>query len=237
MGSAFCCVRRKILFWVVVMQQCSLFCTLIIYNDKTVYKMGGKGMRTIFLGLMMAVVVLTGCGINAKGRDDALQTKADDVTARQEETSMETETSTEAETKGNVQVEFSYDNIYMAVELPAGWEYEIKELDEKQEGETCGIIFGPTEQKELRYELFYHSFYGICATGVTIEELQLENGTDIWRYSEVIENTLWRNIVFEYEKPEDEKGSYVLQYYADEKLAEKYEEELRGILETIVVGR
>lgn len=194
-------------------------------------------MRIIFAGLMMAVVVLAGCGVNAKGEDNTLQTQADHVTARQEETSMEAETSAEPETEVGIQAEFSHDKIYMSVELPAGWEYETKELDEKQEGDTCGIIFGPAEQKELRYELFYHSSYGICATGVTIEELQLENGTDIWRYSEVIDNTLWRNIVFEYEKPEDENGTYVLAYYADEKLAEKYEEELQGILETIVVSR
>ena len=188
-------------------------------------------MRTIFWGIMAAVLVLAGCGMNAKGEDNVLQTQTDNVTVRQEETS------TESETKGNIHAEFSHDKIYMSVELPAGWEYEIKELDEKQEGDTCGIIFGPSEQKEMRYKLLYHSFYGICATGVTIEELQLKNGTDIWRYSEVIENTLWRDIVFEYEKPEDEKGTYVLQYYADEKVAEKYEEELRGILETIVVSR
>lgn len=188
-------------------------------------------MRTIFWGIMAAVLVLAGCGMNAKGEDNVLQTQTDNVTVRQEETS------TESETKGNIHAEFSHDKIYMSVELPAEWEYEIKELDEKQEGDTCGIIFGPSEQKEMRYKLLYHSFYGICATGVTIEELQLKNGTDIWRYSEVIENTLWRDIVFEYEKPEDEKGTYVLQYYADEKLAEKYEEELREILETIVVSR
>lgn len=194
-------------------------------------------MRTIFWGIMTAVLVLAGCGVNENGADNALQTQADNVTVRQEETNTEAETSTEPETKGNIQAEFSHDKIYMSVELPAGWEYEIKELDEKQEGDTCGIIFGPSEQKEMRYQLLYHSFYGICATGVTIEELQLKNGTDIWRYSEVIESMLWRDIVFEYEKPEDEKGTYVLQYSADEKLAEKYEEELQGILETIVVSR
>ena len=218
------------------MQQKLLFYTLIIYNKKAVYKKVGKGMRTIWLSLLMAAVVLAGCGTGAKGADNGLQTQAD-MTVRQEETSMEVETSTEPETEGTIRAEFSHDKIYMSVELPAGWGYEIKELDEKQEGDTCGIIFGPSEQKEMRYNLLYHSFYGICATGVTIEELQLKNGTDIRRYSEVIDSTLWRDIVFEYDKPEDERGTYVLQYYADEKLTEKYEKELQGILETIVVSR
>ena len=192
-------------------------------------------MKRTLLGAVTAVMILAGCGTSGNEPGNNLQTTSDNMTVQQEETTAETQT--QPETKGEVKAEFSHDNIYMSVELPEGWEYEITEYDETKEGENCGIIFGPAGQKDLRYKLYYWPFYGICGTGVTIEELQLKNGTNIWRYSEKINDTLWRDIVFEYEKDEDDRGTYVLGCSADEKLLMEYEEELEEILETIVVSR
>ncbi|MCM1466719.1 MAG: hypothetical protein NC086_01125 [Alistipes sp.] len=194
-------------------------------------------MKKIVLGMMMAVMFLAGCGVTADGADGNLQTVSADMTSGSEESNATQEVETQPETEGPVRVEFSHDKIYMSLELPVGWEYEIKEYNAEKEGETCGIIFGPEEHEDLRYELFYHSFYGICGTGVTIEQLQLKNGMDIHKYSEKINDTLWCDIVFAYEKEAAEKGDYVLGYYAKKELAEEFDEELGEILETIVVGK
>lgn len=189
-------------------------------------------MKRTLLGAVTAVMILAGCGTSGNEPENNLQTTSENMTVQQEETTAEAQT--QPETRGGVKAEFSHDNIYMSVELPEGWEYVITEYDIT---EDCGIIFGPAGQEDLRYKLCYWPFYGICGTGVTIEELQLKNGTNIWRYSEKIDNTLWRDIVFEYEKDEDDRGTYVLGCSADEKLVMEYEEELEEILETIVVSR
>jgi len=187
-------------------------------------------MKKILLGIVMAAVVLTGCR-----EGDSSQT----VYNSQEKNPIETtaDTQPESETQGNVMAEFSHDSVYISLELPPDWEYEVKDIDETQEYKEGGIIFGPKECENLRYELYYHSFYGICGTGVTIEELQLENGANICRCSETIEGMLWRNIIFEFEKDAEDMGSYVLDYYGDEKLLMGYEEELQQIMETVIVGK
>lgn len=193
-------------------------------------------MKKILIGTVMTVMILAGCRADGGDMDNNSGTIPEYQGTQIVETTADAQPleSTEQETQGNVKAEFSHDTIYISLELPADWDYEIVEYDETQE--TCGIVFGPAEREDLRYELFYHSMYGICGTGVTIEELQLENGTNIWRYSETIQGMLWRNIVFEYEKDADERGSYVLSYSADEKLVMEYEEKLQEIMETVVVG-
>ncbi len=191
-------------------------------------------MKRILPGIVMAAVVLAGCR-----EGDVIWDIPQTVYNSQEENQIETtsDTQSESETQGNIKAEFSHDSVYISMELPPDWEYEVKDFDETQEEKEGGIIFGPNECEDLRYELYYHSFYGICGTGVTIEELQLQNGTNIWRYSETIQGTLWRNIVFEFEKDAEERGSYVLDYYGDEKLLMEYEEELQEIIETVTVGK
>lgn len=194
------------------------------------------GMKKTIWGALLAAVLLAGCGAgNDMGNeaDNVLQTMPENVSIMQNETIPETQ----PQTQGVVKAEFSHDNIYISLELPAGWEYEITEYDETKEEQSCGIIFRPTGSKDIEYELYYHTFFGLCGTGVTIEELHLENGMKIWKYSETIDKVLWRNIVFEYEKDENERGSYVLCYFGDEEEVLEYEEELGKIMETIVVSR
>lgn len=191
---------------------------------------GRPAMKRILSGIVLAAVVLAGCR-EGNGSQTSFNSR--------EENPMETtsDSRTESETQDNIKAEFSHDSVYISLELPPDWEYEVKEIDETQEYKEGGIRFGPRECKDLRYELYYHSFYGICATGVTIEELQLQNGTNLWRYSETIEGNLWRNIVFEVENDAEERGRYVLDYYGDEELLMEYEEKLQEIMETVTVGK
>lgn len=184
-------------------------------------------MKRFFLTSVVIAVILTGCQTGKQDDGNILRLSSEET---------QTETQSETETESIVRAEFSRENIFISLELPSEWEYKIVDSN-GDNTEQCGIIFGPAENEDLRYELYYHSFYGICGTGVTIEELQLENGKKIHRYSETIENELWRNIVFEYDRGEDERGSYVLAYFGDVELIEQYEEKLDAILETVVVGR
>lgn len=201
-------------------------------------------MKKILFGMIMAAMVLAGCRKDDGNLGYNSETTPEEQSSQTVETATDTQTEVsdalEPATQSGIKAEFSHDEIYIALELPSGWKYEIVEYDETQEQQECGIIFWTEEHEDLRYELFYHSFYGICGTGVTIEELQLENGTDIWRYSENIQGTLWCNIKFEYdsdENDENDRGSYVLDYSGDEKLVMEYEDELQEILETVIVGR
>lgn len=186
-------------------------------------------MKKVLLGVMMAAAVLSGCREGRMDADSGFETQTEETM----ESVTQTEETTEPETQGSVRAEFSRDSVFIALELPDDWDYEIVEKDET---ESCGIVFGPKEHEELRYRLYYHTMYGICATGVTIEELQLENGTNISRFSEIIEGMLWRDIVFECDNVPDKMGTYVLNYSGDEKLVMEYEDILQDILETVVVG-
>lgn len=193
-------------------------------------------MKKILIGTAMMVMILSGCRQDGGDIDSNSGTISELPDTQVIETTSDTQLSEtmEQDAPDNVKAEFSHDTIYISVKLPADWEYEIAEYDKEQE--TGGIVFGPSECEDLRYKLFYHSMFGLCATGVTIENLELENGTNITRFSETIQGVLWRSIIFEYQNDGEERGSYVLMYGADEELAMEYEEKLQEIMETIVVG-
>lgn len=91
-------------------------------------------------------------------------------------------------------VEYSYQNVYLSITIPGGWDYKLRTAEDlaKEDGLTlCAIDFWPEEYPDTVFELGYEAFFGICGTGVTIEDFTLSNGLDGYRYTEIIEDTLW----------------------------------------------
>lgn len=61
-------------------------------------------------------------------------------------------------------VHYSKDGAGISLEIPAGWEYEIK--DEEGTTDFC-IAFWPAGQKEGKIEVWYNTAFGVCGTGLT----------------------------------------------------------------------
>lgn len=142
------------------------------------------------------------------------------------------------------EVEYSYEDIDLSLAIPDGWAYEIKTAEEmeKYDGTSiCAVEFWKEDYPETVFTLSYESFFGICGTGVTIEEFTLENGISGYRYTEEIEDTLWLTMTFRNPKDVAEDGTYKGGTYcimASPKLSEwdVIEPEFEEIVESIWVG-
>lgn len=138
--------------------------------------------------------------------------------------------------KEPVRAEYGYEDVYMALDIPAGWDYVIhtREETEPEDGlTTCSIDFWPREEPELVFELAYWPWFGMCGTGVTIEELTLSNGLTAWKYTEESDGVVWLTVALEYPQSE---GTYVISASPEKALWERYEPAFLDILESIAVG-
>lgn len=141
-------------------------------------------------------------------------------------------------------VEYSHEDIYLSLDIPDGWDYKIKTAEEmeKYDGMTvCAVEFWQEDYPETVFTLSYESFFGICGTGVTIEEFTQENGISGYRYTEEIEDTLWLDMTFHNPEDDAEEGIYKGGTYcimASPKLSEwnVIEPEFEEITESIWVG-
>lgn len=141
-------------------------------------------------------------------------------------------------------VEYSHKDIYLSLDIPDGWDYKIKTAEEmeKYDGMTiCAVEFWQEDYPETVFTLSYESFFGICGTGVTIEEFTQENGISGYRYTEEIEDTLWLDMTFRNPEDDTEEGIYKGGTYcimASPKLSEwnVIEPEFEKITESIWVG-
>ena len=141
-------------------------------------------------------------------------------------------------------VEYSYEDVYLSLTIPGGWDYKIKTAEEmeKYDGMTiCAVEFWKEDYPETVFTLSYESFFGICGTGVTIEEFTQGNGISGYRYTEEIEDTLWLTMTFQNPEDDVEEGVYKGGTYcimASPKLAEwdVIEPEFEEIAESICVG-
>lgn len=119
----------------------------------------------------------------------------------------------------------------MALTIPEGWRWEAV-----QSGQTEGIHFWKEDDRTLDFTLLcWREGYGICATGVSSQELILPSGLTLWQYTEQMSDGLWVNLCFE-----GVPGSYVLTTTGDIMPADTWEacrEELLSILDTAQLGR
>ena len=82
--------------------------------------------------------------------------------------------------------------------LPEDWEYRIlseEDLEKEDNLYSCAIRFWQKDYPEDIFVLGYQAPFGMCGTGVTIDELKLENGITGWRYTEELDSSLWLTII------------------------------------------
>ena len=135
-----------------------------------------------------------------------------------------------------VRVEYGYEDVYMALDIPADWDYAIHTREEAEQTDgltTCSIDFWPQEETELVFELAYWQLFGMCGTGVTIEELTLPNGLTAWKYTEESDGVVWLTVALEYPQSE---GTYVFSASPEKTQWETYEAAFLEILESVKVG-
>lgn len=111
-------------------------------------------------------------------------------------------------------ISYEYQSVYLSVSLPDTWNYRIRPAEEMQTEEdyaVCAIDFWPAAFPQAVFELAYYQSFGMCGTGVTVEEITLPGGLSGHRYKEQIEDTLWLTIIFRQENEDPSKnGCYVI---------------------------
>lgn len=129
--------------------------------------------------------------------------------------------------------------MYLSVDIPNGWEYEIKTAEEMamEDGVvTCAIDFWSAEFPDTVFELEYQTFFGMCGTGVTIEEFTLENGLSGYRYTETIEDTLWLTITLSNPSDNLSGGTYLISASPELTVWDTIQSEFEQILNSVWVG-
>ena len=156
----------------------------------------------------------------------------------------ETETARpESELQKNDTVTYSYEDVYLSLTLPDGWDYQIKTKEEMEQEDSfllCAINFWPSDFPDAVFSLGYQAQKpGICGTGVTIEPFSLPNGLTGYRYTESIEDILWLTVSFDTneEKAEpDLSGTYLIQATPGLSAWEQISPEFEQIFNSVQVG-
>ena len=179
--------------------------------------------------------------VTAEAKNVEENAPADSATEEQEDAEPLENTEPSETTE---KVEYNYEDVYLSLTIPGEWDYKIKTAEEmeKYDGTTiCAIEFWKEDYPETVFTLSYESFFGICGTGVMIDEFTQENGINGCCYTEEIEDTLWLTMTFRNPKDVAEDGTYKGGTYcimASPKLSEwdVIEPEFEKIAETIWVG-
>lgn len=212
---------------------------------------------------LFTMTTITGCARGTKADNNTAQSDSDvqketvaqdgqaDAAAENASADSSIEEQLPAEPAENAEpiettekVEYSHEDIYLSLDIPDGWAYEIKTAEEMEKYDgmsVCAIEFWKEDYPETVFTLSYESFFGICGTGVTIDDFTLENGINGCCYTEEIEDTLWLNMVFRNPANYAEEGIYKGGTYcimASPKLSEwdVIEPEFEEIVESIWVG-
>lgn len=214
-------------------------------------------MKSKVLGIFLLLsILITGCGneavenletIEQSGTSEILEATEQDMqieeslTSSDEAEQAET-TSTEADSSNELNtelVEYSYEDLYLSVEIPEGWEYEIQTAEElaMEDGlVTCAIEFWSVEFPDTVFELGFYPQFGLCLTGVTVEDFSLSNGLGGYRYTQILDDIFWMNIAIHNPNNNVSGGSYVVSAMPELIVWEYVKEEFKQILDTIWVG-
>ena len=134
---------------------------------------------------------------------------------------------------------YSQDDWVMSIAIPEGWDYKERtkeELDKEDGLMLCEIDFWPEQYPETVFRFGYMSFFGMCGTGVTIEEYTLENGISGHRYTEEIEDTLWLTVTLKNPDHDINGGTYLIDASPSLSVWESIEPEFEDILASAWVG-
>lgn len=161
--------------------------------------------------------------------------EASDAVGAESEAGAESESGAEPEAET---VEYGYENLYLSVDIPAGWEYEIKTAEDmaKEDGlETCAIRFWATEFPDTVFEFSYRTMFGMCGTGVSVEEFTLANGLSGYRYTETGDGILWLTITLHNPSNDKQGGTYAITASPELAVWDTLEPEFEQILSSIWV--
>lgn len=205
--------------------------------------------------LLLLSIFITGCGnVDAGNAETSEAAKASGTSeisetvgitekdADTEETLIPSDEPAESDSSNDSEVEtveYSYKDLYLSVDIPNGWEYEIKTAEdmEREDGlVTCAIRFWSAEFPDTVFELGYQTMFGMCGTGVTIEEFTLDNGLSGYRYTEAIEDTLWLTITLSSPSNNLSGGTYLISASPELTVWDTLESEFEQILNSVWVG-
>lgn len=194
--------------------------------------------KRVLLLSLCCIVLLAGCG-SSDSKENIEETPAPAPT---ESTVLQTEPEQEM-IEVREPVEYSYEDIYLSIDLLPDWEYEIETAEEmeKVDGSSlCAVEFWHKDYPDTVFTFSYETWFGICGTGVTIEEFAWDSGISGYRYTEEIEDTLWLTMTFRNPNEKDEEvskaGTYCIM--ASPKLSEwdMIEAEFEEMLRSVWVG-
>lgn len=212
-------------------------------------KKNGFGVYQVAAIALTMCLCLSGCGVNKASAEEATSDVTEATTAPEEDTSsdetgkddapMVSETDTEEhmeEAAGRVFV--THDGIELSLALPSGWSHRICSYEECAELDGMmlfGISFWPDADPEMELSYGYYEQYGLCGTGVTIEEIPLDSGIKVWKYTEVYnnENRMWMNIIPEFPGWTFQDGSCVMGCFVPLDLWSNYEDAIMEIAKTL----
>jgi len=125
---------------------------------------------------------------------------------------------------------YSFETVSMSLELPAGWEYEIKAYTEG--GSLYGLVFWPKEEPSLSLYLAYHANgIGICGTCVTCSDIQFPQGLTATACVEQSSGSYWFFLIFN-----QGDNKYAVECATTPALWAEYEDQIMSILDTAALG-
>ena len=216
-------------------------------------------MKRKFLALMLAVMapicMLTACGNspNSMQGTDSTDATESGLTVQDEERQTAEETDADGTAlSGDGQeaaggdaegisrnVVYRSDELYLSIGLPTDWEYQIlseEDLEKEDNLYSCAIRFWQKDYPEDIFVLGYQPSFGMCGTGVTIEELKLENGITGWRYTEELDSSLWLTITLNNPENDVSGGAYLITASPSLEDWKVLEPAFEEILQTVWVG-
>lgn len=200
-----------------------------------------KRLLSAMLSAIFLAMLFSGCA-EARAEtelDGSNQGNNTDIISETE--NGETQGSKPEQQKNTTTVEYSYQYANMKLELPAGWEYEIMPgAGENDETGTVdgpakhfGIRFWPQAQPLMTINLHYRvDGIGLCATGVTFEDVSFANGLTATKCTEGIEDEFWFLLIYH-----DVPGTYTVECVPSKDLWSNYENAIMSILESVEIGK
>lgn len=209
----------------------------------------------LMLALMTSICMLTACGNSSSTAQDTNSTdvtESDSTVQNEEKQTTEEVDADGTEFSGDEQeaagedakgisrnVAYRSDEFYLSIGLPTDWEYQIlseEDLEKEDNLYSCATRFWQKDYPEDIFVLGYQPSFGMCGTGVTIEELKLENGISGWRYTEELDSALWLTITLNHPENDVSGGTYLITASPSLEDWKVLEPAFEEILQTVWVG-
>jgi hypothetical protein len=190
------------------------------------------------LAVMTSICMMTACGNSSNSVQD---TKSMDETESGSTVQDEEKQTTEEVDADGISRNVAYrsDEFYLSIGLPTDWEYQIlleEDLEKEDNLYSCAIRFWQKDYPEDIFVLGYQPSFGMCGTGVTIDELKLENGITGWRYTEELDSSLWLTITLNNPENDVSGGTYLITASPSLEVWKVLEPAFEEILQTVWVG-